>query len=164
MTLLSTPALAAAFAAILPLMLFVIYSDMKTMRIPNKAVIAVFVVFLATASWGLPLDSFLWRLLAGVIAFFYGFLIALWNVVAISLRQRLTPDELRGRVASVARLLAWGTQPLGALLGGVVAAAFGLRAPFMFGAVIWALEFLAAVGIINNARIAAVEAEAGVSR
>ena len=98
-------------------------------------------------------------IVAGVIAFFYGFLIALWNVVAISLRQRLTPDDLRGRVASVARLLAWGTQPLGALLGGVVAAAFGLRAPFIIGAGIWALEFLVAVGIVNNRRIAALEAD-----
>lgn len=99
-------------------------------------------------------------IVAGAIACFYGFLIALWNVVAISLRQRLTPDDLRGRVASVARLLAWGTQPLGALLGGVVAAAFGLRAPFIVGAAIWALEFVVAFGVVNNRRIAAVEAEA----
>ena len=98
-------------------------------------------------------------IVAGVIAGFYGFLIALWNVVAVSLRQRLTPDELRGRVASVARLLAWGTQPLGALLGGVVAAAFGLRSPFIIGAVIWVLEFVVAMGIVNNRRIAALEAE-----
>ncbi len=99
-------------------------------------------------------------IVAGAIACFYGFLVALWNVVAISLRQRLTPDDLRGRVASVARLLAWGTQPLGALLGGVVAAAYGLRAPFVIGAVIWALQFFVAAGIVNNRRIAALEAEA----
>ncbi len=99
-------------------------------------------------------------IVAGVIACFYGFLVALWNVVAISLRQRLTPDDLRGRVASVARLLAWGTQPLGALLGGVVAAAYGLRAPFVIGAVIWALQFFVAAGIVNNRRIAELEAEA----
>src|SRR5690606_16805372 len=40
--------------------------------------------------------------------------IVLWNVVAVSLRQRITPDRLLGRVNSGYRLLAWGTMPLGA--------------------------------------------------
>jgi predicted MFS family arabinose efflux permease len=50
--------------------------------------------------------------------FLEGLLVASWNVVVISLRQELTPDELRGRVASDARTLAFGAVPLGALLGG----------------------------------------------
>ncbi len=88
----------------------------------------------------------------------------MWNVVAVSLRQRLTPDDLRGRVASVARLLAWGTQPLGALLGGIVADAFGLRAPFFVAAGTWVAMLLVTSRIISNRRIAdlieSVEAEA----
>lgn len=98
-------------------------------------------------------------LVAATVAGFYGLLIGLWNVVAISLRQRLTPDELRGRVSSVARLLAWGTQPVGALLGGVVANFFGLRAPFFVAAVVWVLVFVVAAPIVNNQRIAALETE-----
>jgi MFS family permease len=94
---------------------------------------------------------------AGVVAAFYGLFIGLWNVVAVSLRQRLTPDELRGRVASVARLFAWGTQPLGALLGGVVAAGFGLRAPFFVAAIVWTLLVGVAAPIINNRSLAALE-------
>ena len=97
---------------------------------------------------------------AGVVAWFYGLLIALWNVVAISLRQRLTPDQLRGRVASVARLLAWGTQPLGALLGGIVASAFGLRAPFFVAAAVWVLLVAVTAPIVNNQRIQALEEKA----
>ena len=97
---------------------------------------------------------------AGVVAGFYGLLIALWNVVAISLRQRLTPDDLRGRVASVARLLAWGTQPVGALLGGVAAGAFGLRGPFFVGAAVWLLLVLVTMPIINNRRIERLTAAA----
>ncbi|MDJ0924312.1 MAG: MFS transporter [Acidimicrobiia bacterium] len=96
---------------------------------------------------------------AALIAGLYGLLIGLWNVVAVTLRQRLTPDELRGRVASVARLLAWGTQPLGALLGGVVAAGFGLRAPFYVAAVVWASLAVVVLPIVNNRRIAALQAE-----
>lgn len=43
-----------------------------------------------------------------------------WNIVSVSLRQRLIPDELRGRVNSLYRLLAWGMIPLGIALAGWV--------------------------------------------
>jgi len=87
-----------------------------------------------------------------------GFGITLWNVVAVSLRQRLTPNAMRGRVASVARLLAWGTQPIGAVLGGVIADVFGLRAPFLVGAAVWVAMLLVTLPIVSNRRIAALEA------
>jgi hypothetical protein len=32
----------------------------------------------------------------------------LWNVITVSLRQRLIPDHLLGRVNSVYRFFAWG--------------------------------------------------------
>ena len=41
-----------------------------------------------------------------------------WNIVSVSLRQRLIPDALRGRVNSIYRLLAWGMIPLGVALAG----------------------------------------------
>lgn len=44
----------------------------------------------------------------------------LWNVVAVPLRQRLTPPELLGRVNSVYRFISWGMIPLGAILAGVL--------------------------------------------
>jgi MFS family permease len=65
-----------------------------------------------------------------------GFAGALWNVVTTSLRQRLVPDRLLGRVNSAHRMLSWGSIPLGALLGGLLARSFGLRAPFLFAAVV----------------------------
>lgn len=43
-----------------------------------------------------------------------------WNIVSVSLRQRLIPDDLRGRVNSLYRLLAWGMIPLGIALSGWV--------------------------------------------
>lgn len=63
-----------------------------------------------------------------------GFGIALWNVVTVSLRQHLTPDRLLGRVNSAYRLLAWGTMPIGAALGGLVGETLGLRWVFVLGA------------------------------
>ena len=61
-------------------------------------------------------------------ACFVGFEMAgiTWNIVSVSLRQRLIPDDLRGRVNSLYRLLAWGMIPLGiALAGWVIGAAEG---------------------------------------
>jgi MFS family permease len=60
-----------------------------------------------------------------------GFAGLVWNVLTVSLRQSLVPDELRGRVNSGYRLIGWGTMPIGAVLGGVVAQVSGLRAPFI---------------------------------
>jgi len=59
-----------------------------------------------------------------------------WNVVAVSYRQARVPDRLLGRVMASYRVIAYGAMPTGALLGGVVASGFGLRAPFAVGAVL----------------------------
>jgi MFS family permease len=59
---------------------------------------------------------------------------ALWNVVAVSLRQRITPDRILGRINSSYRLVAWGTRPLGAAAGGLLAELLGLRAVFAVAA------------------------------
>ncbi|WP_199434665.1 MFS transporter [Qaidamihabitans albus] len=64
-------------------------------------------------------------------AFFAGGVgIVIWNVVAVSLRQRITPDRLLGRLNSGYRLIAWGSRPLGAAAGGVLAEVLGLRVVF----------------------------------
>jgi hypothetical protein len=42
----------------------------------------------------------------------------LWNVVTVSYRQRVIPDELLGRVNSLYRFFGWGMMPVGALAGG----------------------------------------------
>lgn len=57
-----------------------------------------------------------------------------WNVVTVSLRQEIVPPELFGRVNSVYRWFGWGTLPIGSLIGGQIAYAFGLRAPYFVGA------------------------------
>ena len=49
----------------------------------------------------------------------------LFNVVVGRYRYALTPDRLQARATSVARLVAWGTIPLGTLSGGVLVQAAG---------------------------------------
>ncbi|MEO1679262.1 MAG: MFS transporter [Pseudomonadota bacterium] len=43
-----------------------------------------------------------------------------WNAISVSYRQRVVPDEIRGRVNSVYRLFAWGMMPLGLIASGAI--------------------------------------------
>lgn len=56
-----------------------------------------------------------------------------WNVVAVSLRQRISPSHLLGRANATYYSVAIGAAPIGAILGGIAAAHWGLRAPFLIG-------------------------------
>lgn len=88
-----------------------------------------------------------------------GFAIVLWNVVVVSLRQRITPDRLLGRVNSGYRLLAWGTMPLGAALGGVLAQFLGLTAVFITMGVL-SLSLVAFMFILTDRAMNAAENDA----
>lgn len=73
------------------------------------------------------------------------------NVVFISLRQSAIPPELLGRVTSAYRLLALGAIPIGDLLTGFLADAFGIRTPFLPGAVAMGAAALAVSRIFTTA-------------
>lgn len=53
---------------------------------------------------------------------------------SLSLRQSVLPAEMRGRVTSVVRVVAWGVGSLGALLGGILAEWAGLRPTMIIAA------------------------------
>ena len=78
-----------------------------------------------------------------------------WNTVTVSLRQRIVPPHLFGRVNSVYRWLVWGSISIGAALGGVVASLFGLRAPFFFGAGLGVIALLTLFTSISARTLAA---------
>jgi MFS family permease len=92
-------------------------------------------------------------------AFFIGGLTgALWNVVAVSLRQRITPDRILGRINSSYRLVAWGTRPLGAAAGGLLGELLGLRAVFGVAAAL-ILATLLGMTQVTDAAIGSAEEE-----
>ncbi len=80
-----------------------------------------------------------------------GFAVAMWNVVTVSLRQQIVPSALLGRVNSVYRRLGWGLRPAGALAGGFVAHAAGLRAPYIVAGILCGLALLAAIPLLLSA-------------
>jgi len=77
-----------------------------------------------------------------------GFSVTMWNVVTVSLRQRIIPGHLLGRVNSVYRMLGWGLMPLGALAGGFTAHAAGLRAPYIVAGLLCGVSALAALPLL----------------
>jgi MFS family permease len=80
-----------------------------------------------------------------------------WNAVTVSLRQRIVPPNLFGRVNSVYRWLVWGSMSIGAALGGVIARGFGLRAPFFVGAAFGVVALVTLFFSITPQALAALE-------
>lgn len=87
-----------------------------------------------------------------------GVFIVVWNVITVTLRQRIVPDGLLGRVNAGYRLFAWGTQPIGALLGGVVGELLGLPAVFLLAGALGLTMLLAGL-VVDEPALAAAEAE-----
>jgi MFS family permease len=76
--------------------------------------------------WAIPE---VWAVItAGILMAVFG---TIWNVLTVSLRQRLIPSELFGRVNSVYRFLGTGTSAVGAIVGGQIAYHFGLRSTYL---------------------------------
>ncbi len=68
----------------------------------------------------------------------------LWNVMATTYRQRMTPPALRGRTDGIFRFAVMGALPLGAVAGGLIAS-MSSRAPFLVGAALVAVVAIATV-------------------
>lgn len=107
---------------------------------PQRTVLAAFAVF--------PFPFIILAItsnpyIAGLALFLEMFAGMTWNVVTVSLRQRLIPDNLLGRVNSIYRFFGWGTIPLGAMFAGIMVSSLeeplgrdaALRAPYIFAAI-----------------------------
>jgi MFS family permease len=91
---------------------------------------------------------------AGFMLFVFGVHAALWTIVSNSLRQRLTPPEMLGRAGSTTLFIAAGGNCVGATLGGVIAANFGITAPYWAGFVVAAIVSATTWRVFNRATVA----------
>ncbi|MFD0400291.1 MFS transporter [Kitasatospora sp. NPDC127121] len=64
------------------------------------------------------------------------------NVLGVSLRQRMTPDALLGRMNATFRFLLTGALAIGSALSGLLGELVGLRATLWFGGAVLAVAFL----------------------
>ena len=87
----------------------------------------------------------------------------LWNVITVSLRQSIIPSHLLGRVNSVYRFFAWGSIPIGTLLGGALVdlvelmgdREIALRSPYFLSAFLGLALFIFAAPRLTTAKIEA---------
>ncbi len=77
----------------------------------------------------------------GTATFLAGFGASVWVILVASIRQRVVPDALLGRVYSASRFISWGVGPLGAALFATVAEVWGIR-------VMFAVSGLMSVGLL----------------
>ena len=76
-----------------------------------------------------------------LVAFFgLGFGPMTWLVLQTSVRQIVTPNALLGRVGATITTTIYGVRPIGALVAGQIAAAFGTGAALWFSAVLFVLS------------------------
>lgn len=61
----------------LPICLWVAWSDLKFMKIPNQSVLALWVVFAVVGLIALPFDAYLWRYVHIVVVLAFGFVLNL---------------------------------------------------------------------------------------
>ncbi|MGW5693658.1 MFS transporter [Streptomyces asiaticus] len=67
----------------------------------------------------------------------FGFAGIVWNVTEVTMMQQRSPDGALGRVSSAFRTLSTAGVPLGALLGGVMAQAWGFNTPALGAAALF---------------------------
>ncbi|GAA3808654.1 MFS transporter [Streptomyces phyllanthi] len=75
----------------------------------------------------------------------FGLMGMVWNVNTTTLMQERSPADMLGRVSSAFRTLGVAGAPLGALLGGAVATAWGLNTPALLAAAFFVLSVAALI-------------------
>ncbi|MFC9587006.1 MFS transporter [Streptomyces yangpuensis] len=98
--------------------------------------------------------------IAGAMMAVIGFSMSVQIVVVGSLRQRLAPAAIRGRVLSASRLISLVGAPFGGVLGGYLASEAGVRAPFVVGGLLMVLVALVTMPALSNRSIERATAEA----
>ena len=80
---------------------------------------------------------------------------AMWIVLVSSIRQRLTPDPLLGRLYSASRLIGVGVLPVGAGLGGLAAELVGIETVFAVGALVTLMLLVAFLFTVREPELTA---------
>lgn len=112
-------------------------------RLGHGRTLGIAGLWMAPAALLLPfIDRGSWLWLAGAGWLLYTFKIGVDNVLGVSLRQRLTPDPLLGRMNATFRFMLTGAIAVGSAVAGLIGEFAGLRVALWTGAGCLALAFL----------------------
>jgi predicted MFS family arabinose efflux permease len=89
---------------------------------------------------GIPVTGLTSSLAVALVALtVIGFCNLACTVTAMTMRQTLAPAALLGRVTSSYRVIVLSSTPVGAMIGGLLAEGYGLRTPYLAGALMLAV-------------------------
>lgn len=120
------------------------------MRICLSAEVVMHLAFALTTSGAI----------AFVIMIAFGAYAFVWGTISTTVRQRLVPHELQGRIASVNMVGVFGGLVIGQAIGGVIAQFWGLTAPWWFAFVGSAVTLVLVWRPISHIAAARVDDEA----
>jgi Na+/melibiose symporter-like transporter len=112
----------------------------RALRLGRTLAIAILAVCLSPLLLLIPRDASVPSMIllaAGWLGHGYG--ICVWNVNTVTLRQAVTPPRLLARMNATYRMLLFGALPAGAMAGGLVGSALGLRPALIAAAVVLTL-------------------------
>lgn len=133
----------------------------ERLAIGTITVSGLVVAALGMALWS-RLDVF-WLGIAGLVVYQTGSTLVILNGIAA--RARVTPDRMQGRVNTTARMLAWGGQPLGALIGAVTVVSLGVVDTHLIGvAVLLVTALIAGVTLRGIGETEVQEGEAAATQ
>ncbi|MEV6649599.1 MFS transporter [Streptomyces sp. NPDC051219] len=93
----------------------------------------------------------LWALACGLAVF--GFMGMVWNVNQVTLMQQRSPDSMLGRISSAFRTMTIAGAPLGAMLGGAAAGAWGLNTPALLAAGLFVCAVASLLPLLRSTRL-----------
>ncbi len=99
----------------------------------SLSALAMGVAFAAVPLSGMFPGVALPLLIAGT--FVQSFLVLVYNITQVTMRQRLTPPRLLGRMNASIRFVVWGVNPIGALAAGALGTAIGIIPTMWIGVV-----------------------------
>ncbi|MFJ6611194.1 MFS transporter [Streptomyces sp. NPDC091289] len=138
---------------------FLASSISKRIQVGTMRCVGMTVEGLAIVGLGLSEDPWV----AGAMMAIVGLSMSVQIVVVGSLRQRLAPAAIRGRVLSASRLISLLGAPFGGVLGGFLAGAISLQAPFILGGLLMVLVALASLPALSNRSIQKAMEEASAT-
>lgn len=99
----------------------------------SLSALVMFLGVLALPLAGVFTSAALPILIAG--AFIESFLVLVYNITQVTMRQRLTPTRLLGRMNASIRFVVWGCLPIAGVLSGLLGSTIGLLPTMWIGAV-----------------------------
>ena len=109
-----------------------------TKRIGEGTAISLSALAIGVGALALPLSAVFPAvaipiLIAG--SFIQSFLVLVYNITQVTMRQRLTPPRLLGRMNASIRFVVWGVMPIGSLLAGVLGETLGVLPTMWIGTI-----------------------------